>query len=99
MALMCLDCGQVEKDMAKKKPSKRVDVGEREFVTVLLRSKGGGQIYVGAYGERSPREVALEALRRPPLLASVEGRALRERIGSLSESPSTYRETRSWAGA
>ena len=36
----------------------RVDLNKHESVTVTLRSKGGGIIWIRSYGERSPHLVA-----------------------------------------
>jgi len=75
----------------------RVDLNKHESVTVTLRSKGGGQIWIRAYGERSPMRVwtlnkvynGFDANHKQALLDHARG-ACRDRR--------TYRECISWTG-
>lgn len=77
----------------------RVNLNKNESVTVTLRSRGGGQIWIRARAaERSPYEVAWEARAR---FSGEHKEALMDhaiRSGVADISPRTYLEAISWPG-
>lgn len=76
----------------------RFDINKNESVTVTLRSRGGGTIWIRAYADRSPYQVAWEARTR---FSSKHKKALLVhaiRSGVADISPRTYREAISWPG-
>ena len=74
----------------------RVDLNKSESVTVSLRSRGGGIIWIRSYRERSPLDVVWLCL---PRLNGRHREALREHaICTADASAKTYRECISWAG-
>lgn len=74
----------------------RVDLNKSESVTVILKSRGGGIIWIRSYGDRSPLDVVYLCL---PRLNGRHRQALREHATCTADSSAkTYSECISWAG-
>lgn len=78
----------------------RVDLNKHESVTVTLRSKGGGQIWIKSYGKRSPMAVVVSVFLSTKF-DKEHAVALRDHAinsGTACSSSRTYRELISWPG-
>ncbi len=74
----------------------RIDLNKSESVTVLLRSKGGGQIWIRAYGPASPLTVLIRVLVRGGF--DDEHRLALAHARCACRASRTYRELISWTG-